>query len=219
MKQFIKWWAGISFATFVALSLAGFIPKKAGEWENMLISALMYRDAKADTAAVPVTSPVPEPVRLEMPTHMVIPSVKIDFAIVEPEAVTNSALDDALAKGIVHYPGSGLLGESANMLLFGHSSHLAHVRNQAYKALTGIDKVIPGESIMIRGQEHEYFYEVTSVHRADKFEELVEFKTGERELTISTCDTFGKKDDRYVIKAKFKERRPIQPEQTEAVSE
>jgi LPXTG-site transpeptidase (sortase) family protein len=210
MNKFITWWIGISFATFVGLSLVGLIPKKAGDLENMLISSLMYHDVKAVEATPTISESTQEAELHEAPIRISIPSVKIDFVIKEPSDTSNAVLDDALTEGIVHYPGSGLLGEARTMLLFGHSSHLKHVRNPAYRALTGVDKVAPGDSVIVYGEKNEYVYAVTSVHLADKYEELVEFETGQHELTISTCDTFGKKDDRYIVKATFIERRPIE---------
>jgi sortase (surface protein transpeptidase) len=46
-------------------------------------------------------------------------------------------------------------------------------------------------------------YTVTRVQKASEDDVLVDFNKGDRMLTISTCDTFGKKQDRWVVEAEF----------------
>jgi LPXTG-site transpeptidase (sortase) family protein len=211
MKQFIQWWGGIFIVTLVALSLAGFMPKQGRVIENKLLSSLLHKDVVALEIQVPTdsVSQVDVPEVFERPTHLEIPSVHIAFDIVHPQSSEVSLLDTYLSKGIVYYPGSGLLNEEKNLLLFGHSSNLKHVRNEAYKALTGIEKVIPGDKIFVRGETSEYVYTVESIQLVNKNQELVAFNTGKKEITISTCNTFGKKDDRYVVRASLAYHLPL----------
>jgi len=203
MYSFIRLWMGVFSATVAVLFAVGLVPQKGYDLIEVAASIFVRHEA---TAAQTQEQTEREEIRLERPTRIVIPSANIDFDIVLPATTDISDLDQALSQGVVHYPGSGILGDTSNMLLFGHSSHLRHVRNPAYKALTGIDAVKPGDMIEVVGETSVFRYIVESVRIADKDEELVTFSTGRAELTISTCDTFGAKDDRYVIKAVFAER-------------
>ena len=210
MRSFIQWWFGVFFITLVSLALFGMIPKKARELENKLYAALMNRNILAESEIVAPAEKIEPEVPLiltkaELPIRIQIPSARIDFRIVEPETNDIGTLDRSLIDGVVHYPESGLLGEDANMLLFGHSSNLKYVRNPAFKALTGIQKVASGDTVIVQSELRNYIYRITSIELVDKNQELVAFETGSAKLTISTCNTFGKKEERYVVKADFVE--------------
>ncbi len=215
MNHFITWWLGIFIVTLVFLSFVGFVPQKMRQAQNLILSALMNEDVYASdqTGQDEKKDPPQEVVITERPTHLSIPTVGITFAIVESESTAVEILDAALTKGIVHYPGSGLLGEDTNVLLFGHSSHLKYVRNPAYRALTGIEKLQSDDRIIVRGEKNEYIYSVISVRLTDKNEELVQFDSAAGKLTISTCNTFGSKDDRYVVTADLLAVLPIEQNQ------
>ena len=60
-----------------------------------------------------------------------------------------------------------------------------------------------GDEIKLFSDEKEYIYKVTTVALVDQNEALVKFETGKRKLTLSTCDTFGKRDARFVVTAEF----------------
>ena len=138
----------------------------------------------------------------ETPVHLEIPLSNTDVAIQNPNTTDPVLLDEYLKKGIVRYPGSGLLGKG-NVLLFGHSSHLKVVNNPNYKALNGIENLSVGDEIYVKSEEGETFvYKVKSVRMAPASEIKVDFST-ENMLTISTCNNFGAKEDRHVVEAVF----------------
>jgi len=201
--SFIQWWIFVSLVTIITLSAFGLVPQKARDLQNQVYTFMLHKNISASVESPNVSLESAVVVVPEFPTRVTIESANIDFVIVEPESADITILDKALSKGIVHYPGSGLLGEESNVFLFGHSSNLKNVRNPAYKALTGIEKVSIGDEIVVESDTKEYIYKVTSVRLAKSHEIRVDFNTGEKELTLSTCDTFGKKEDRYVVRAEF----------------
>lgn len=204
MRIFIQWWIGVFILSAVSLSFFGLIPEKGREIQNKFFTLFMNHDLSAaetdEVSGAPAAPPIERPIRVR------IPSIGTDYQIVVPADTSIATLDAALVEGVVHYPGSGLLGENANILLFGHSSNLKYVRNPAFKALTGIQNLRTGDTVIISGDLYEYHYRIESLRLADKDEELVKFESGTPLLTISTCDTFGKKDDRYVLRAKLVEK-------------
>jgi LPXTG-site transpeptidase (sortase) family protein len=137
-----------------------------------------------------------------IPQKIEIPKIGVFSTILVPRAVDVATLDSALARGAVYYPGSGTL-QAGNMFLFGHSTNWKIVNNQAYKTFNDLDKLVKGDTIQISSGENVYVYTVTSVQKASEDDVLVDFNKGDRMLTISTCDTFGKKQDRWVVEAEF----------------
>jgi len=139
----------------------------------------------------------------ELPLSVVIPSIGVDASIYNPSTTSVKVLDDFLLKGAVRYPGSGLLGGSGNIFLFGHSTGIKIVNNQAFKTFNGIKDLKKDELIHVFSDKYEYVYKVTSVKMVGANEAFVEFNTKNEMLTISTCNTFGAKSDRYVVESVF----------------
>lgn len=138
-----------------------------------------------------------------LPTRVQIVSVGIDTIVSEPKSKDVSVLDTALLKGAVYYPGSGTV-ENGNIFIFAHSTGLSVVRNQAFKAFSNLKKIQAGDKILVTGNDGVvYRYIADSVNLVDENEALVQFDTSERMLTLSTCNTFGKKEERHVVKAHF----------------
>lgn len=137
-----------------------------------------------------------------IPEHITIPKIGVNSNIVVPRAVDVATLDAALERGSVYYPGSGTL-QSGNMFLFGHSTNWQAVNNQAYRTFNDLDKLVVGDEIILTSGGKQYVYRVQTVERVSENDTLIEFNKGNRMLTISTCDTFGRKQDRWVVEAQF----------------
>jgi LPXTG-site transpeptidase (sortase) family protein len=138
----------------------------------------------------------------ENPTRIVIDKIGVDVTISNPNTTNVTTLDEYLKQGAVRYPGSGLLG-SGNMFLFAHSTGIKVVNNQAYKAFNGLKNLTAGDIIKVYGKNKVYQYKVTSVVLVDQTRALVEFNNTNNMLTLSTCNTFGAKSERYVVEADF----------------
>lgn len=139
----------------------------------------------------------------ELPINIKIPNIGVDAQIYNPSTTSVKVLDDFLLKGAVRYPGSGLLGGTGNIFIFGHSTGIRIVNNQAFKTFNGLKDLKVGDLIHIFSDETEYVYKVTKVSMVGAEETMVEFNTKSKKLTISTCNTFGEKTDRYVVESEF----------------
>lgn len=138
---------------------------------------------------------------LTKPSRVFIPSVGIDTVVLQPGSPVVEVLDSALSKGAVYYPGSGFI-EQGNVFIFGHSSGLPVVINQAYKTFNGIEKTKIGDEIILydgTGKKHTYIIE--RVYQADSESAFIDLSRNGRRLTISTCNSFGSKTDRWVVDA------------------
>jgi LPXTG-site transpeptidase (sortase) family protein len=140
-----------------------------------------------------------------LPTHITIEKAQVNASIEHPQGQDVATLDAALTKGAVYYPGSGTISKG-NIFLFGHSTSFRVVNNQAYKIFNGLKDLEAGDEIKLLGEDGKtYIYKVTTVNLLDDDKALVEFNTDKRMLTLSTCNTFGKKQERYVVEALFAE--------------
>lgn len=138
------------------------------------------------------------------PSRVVIPGVGIDSVVLQPNSPDISVLDSALEKGAVYYPGSGVI-EQGNIFLFGHSSSLPVVVNQAYKTFSGIEKSRIGDEIILYDRNgKKYTYEIERVYQANAETAFIDLSRSGRRLTISTCNSFGSKSDRWVVDAILK---------------
>ncbi len=143
-----------------------------------------------------------EVVRGEDPVRITIPKIGVNSVVLNPKSTDIKILDAALLKGAVHYPGSGLAGKG-NLFIFGHSTSYAIVNNQAFKTFDNLKDLKVGDQIEVDSQNKRYFYNVRTVTLTTAEAALVDFSTTERMLTISTCNTFGEKQERYVVQADF----------------
>lgn len=127
----------------------------------------------------------------------------MDVTIKNPTQTSVAVLDEALLSGAVRYPTSAKLNEKGTVLLFGHSSYLPVIHNQAYKAFKGIQNLRTGETVSVYSATTEYRYSVEKVTIANADSDVVELRKDGKYLTLVTCDTFAKKSDRFVVTAKF----------------
>ncbi|MFA7193363.1 MAG: sortase [Candidatus Paceibacterota bacterium] len=145
----------------------------------------------------------PTETQLSKPSRILIPSVGIDSVVLQPQSPMIDVLDSALQKGAVYYPGSGFI-EKGNIFIFGHSSGLPVVINQAYKTFNGIEKSKIGDEIILYANGQKYTYVIEKVYQADAESAFIDLSRSGRRLTISTCNSFGTKSDRWVVDAVIK---------------
>lgn len=186
--------------TFGTLSLFGLVPESLQFIPPVLeITSPYGRNPNSGLFSIPLSQEVREGTR---PDRIIIEKIGIDTQIVQPVARDIQTLDTALQQGAVHYPGSGSV-EQGNVFLFGHSTGLQIVRNQAYKTFNGLNQLVEGDEITLEANGREYKYRVQQVSLANEDDVLVNFDSSRRILTISTCNTFGQKQERWVVEAEF----------------
>lgn len=144
----------------------------------------------------------------ELPTHISVPSINLSATIANPESTEVAKLDAALHNGAVRYPLSAKLGSEGNVIVFGHSSYLPIVNNQAYKTFNEIQKLKKDDRILVTGTDHTYVYAVETVNSANAGTDGIPLTVTGSVLTLATCDSFGTKSDRFVVTARLVESYP-----------
>ena len=145
----------------------------------------------------------PAKVVVEKPLRIIAKSVGVDVVVNNPYKTDIASLDNSLLTGAVRYPTSAELGENGNVVIFGHSSYLPVVKNKNFKAFNGLQDLSAGESIEVYGDGLVYKYVVERVYKADATNARIPLTTDGKKLTLSTCNSFGDLNDRYVVEADF----------------
>ncbi len=189
--SFIVWFFLIFTVVFSGLYLLGLIPEEIAPLSQKEPTETLFTEGLTEML-----------VRGEEPVRIKIPSIKLNSSIENPTDPDIAVLDEALKRGVVRYPGSGLAGED-NLFLFGHSTSFKVVNNPAYKVFNNLKTLKEGDTIIVESKEKEYIYKVTKVTLTDAETALVDLSTKKKMLTLSTCNTFGAKQERYVVEADF----------------
>jgi LPXTG-site transpeptidase (sortase) family protein len=166
-------------------------------------------ESESQPAKLEATTTLIAPVVVEAPVRIEIASLGLAATIENPETTNATVLDKLLLKGAVRYPTSAKLGEAGNVVLFGHSSYLPVVGNKAYKTFNEIQKLEAGDMITVYSSGRTYTYAVRTVEKQNAEEGAIPLMATGRVLTLATCDSFGKKSDRFVVTADFVESYPV----------
>ncbi len=159
---------------------------------------------------VGASTPVHEPSisTTELPVRIEIQSINLSVSVSNPHTTNIALLDKALLSGAVRYPRSARLGAQGNVIIFGHSSYLPFVSSK-YKTFDGIQKLKKGARIVVVSKTLRYVYAVDTVSKKNIESAAIPLAVSGNELTLSTCDSFGKKSDRFVVTAHLVGSYPI----------
>jgi sortase A len=168
--------------------------------------------SKADAAPASETASATQavaPAAPELPVKIVIPTIKLSATIANPDTTDTEALDSYLLHGAVRYPTSAKLGQQGNVILFGHSSYLPIVYNQAYKTFDGIQNLHEGDMITVYSSDEAYDYAVDTVSKESADSGAIPLSVSGSELTLATCNSFATKSDRFVVTAHLVDSHPL----------
>ena len=202
---FVVFFIIFSLSYLVLLALDFYPEPKNGDSESL------------NKAAVTVTNPATEVKELPagvldvpiQPTSLYIKKLNRTVKVLNPESRTVADLDSALLSGAVRHPDSALMGQKGNVLLLGHSSYLPTVLNKNFQAFNGIQNLEWGDTIELRTSDKVVVYQVEKVYRAKAEEVTVPVISNGALLTLATCNSFGAKDDRFIVEAKAVETRQL----------
>lgn len=200
-RGFLALW--LTFCVLLTLGgyAAGLAPAAVAEAGDALFGFSPSRDSAVVAA--------PNAQGIEGPPHLIVPRLGLNAPIIFPENRDLETLDDALTHGVVHYPGSALPNGTGGVFLFGHSTGLSVVHNRAFAIFNGLDRIRNGDTVRVRFGGREYWYQVTSVEAKTMDEAEIDISAGGRRLILVTCRTFGAKDDRTIVTAKFVKSYPL----------
>lgn len=143
------------------------------------------------------------------PVSIFIDALNREVPVRNPQSRAIADLDAALLQGVVRHPDSATLAQDGNVFLFGHSSSLPAIRNQNFKAFNDIQTLSWGDTVRVRSGDAEYTYRVTRVYQVRASEAEIMLDHSAAKLTLVTCNSFGSKDDRFVVEAELADVRML----------
>ncbi len=199
----------VFLASYVVLVALDFVPEpKAMEIEKPLPTTDedLFIEQSADNGFNLPVGNVEEPV---LPSAIYIKKLDRTIPVLNPDSRDVAALDAALLNGAVRHPDSAALSQDGNIFILGHSSYLPTVLNKNFQAFNGIQDLKWGDIIEVTSAGNIYTYEVDKVFKASADNLTVPIAGEGRRLTLATCNSFGSKDDRFIVEAKAVDVRAI----------
>lgn len=202
----------VALISYAILYAADFIPEPIEEdaSEEIEYPDTMVSSDEDDVITENQTSDAPAIVSADdvvsesvdaLPSRIVIDELDIDVLVLNPESLDLNDLDNALLDGVVRHPSSASFDDIGNILIFGHSSYLPNVRNKNFQAFNGVQGLTFGDVVDVYSADMKYTYRVNRVTQVKASETVIDNSRGKATLTIVTCNSFGSKDDRYVLEA------------------
>ncbi len=189
----------VMLISYAFLYIIDFIPEPIEE-EQEVIDTQLVEEVPEENKNVPVVEEV-EPVAA-LPVKIVFDNLeKREVTVLNPESRNIADLDAALLNGVVRHPDSADFTKDGNIFILGHSSYLPNVFNKNFQAFNGIQDLTWGDTIRLYSDDTEYIYRVDRVYEAKASDVLVPYTQGEAKLTLATCNSFGSKDDRFIVEA------------------
>ena len=144
-----------------------------------------------------------------LPLKVIFDTLDREVTVLNPASRAIAELDTALLDGAVRHPDSADFTEDGNIFILAHSSYLPNVFNKNFQAFNGIQDLTWGDTVRLQSEDMEYVYRVDKVYKAMASEVFVPETPGEAKLTLATCDSFGSKDDRFMVEATLVESHKI----------
>jgi len=192
----------ITYAVLVIVDFVPEEPEKTAETSADAESAVSIEDAREIDPAERFGSD-------RTPDKIIFDTLDKEVAVLNPASSDINTLDNALLSGVVRHPDSADLLDKGTMFLFGHSSYLPVVHNKNFQAFNGIQNLKWGDKIRVQSGDFEYVYRVDREYEAKASTASVELIEGTSRLILSTCDTFGAKEDRFIVEATLIDSYPI----------
>ncbi|MBI4132269.1 MAG: sortase [Candidatus Sungbacteria bacterium] len=195
-RQFLAAWFAFTVVFLAVAYGVGVAPAAVSELGDRIVTLLSGGDVPDEPirpAAVGGAGP-----------RIIVPTIGIAAPIVFPESASLDALNMALLRGVAHYPGSALPGDSGTVFLFGHSTGLAVVNNKNFEVFNRVSELAAGDTIRLHYGGREYWYRVQSIELKRTDAAVIDLtRSSARRLVLTTCNVFGGLDDRFIVTAEF----------------
>ena len=192
--------------SYAILFVADFIPEPIDEESSDLDMTLEEEEEKNDEIGEIEKVEDVEPktivsITAATPDKIIFDSLDKEVTVLNPASRTIADLDAALLEGVVRHPDSADFKNTGNIFILGHSSYLPNVFNKNFQAFNGIQDLKWGDTIRLQSIDTEYVYRVDKVYKATASEVVVPIDNTKKRLTLATCNSFGSKDDRFMVEA------------------
>lgn len=167
---------------------------------NQLFVAPFITPSKT-ASATPVIVDPNNPNSVGPEAKIIIPKINVEAPIVlDATDIEEKTIQAALEKGVTLYPNTGVPGEKANPIIFGHSSNNLFNKG-AYKfVFVLLNRLEEGDTFMINYNGTQYVYRVFSKRIVKPNEvSVLQEQPKASMMTLITCDPPGTSTNRLVV--------------------
>ena len=186
--------------SYAILFIIDFIPEPMEE-VIQIESGEQYEETAVIMEVEEVQEVLPITVVSALPVKIFFETLDKEVVVLNPQSREIADLDEALLSGAVRHPDSADFSDDGNIFILAHSSYLPNVFNKNFQAFNGIQDLTWGDKIRLQSGDMEYVYRVDTAYQAKAAEVFVPETPGEAKLTLATCNSFGSKDDRFMVEA------------------
>ena len=210
----------INFQAYSSILASAFNPEAQAEAQDVLNSATGAQSAIDPDLLLPVLEgeafnktsygwldfPIaPTDNRLIVPKlGKSVPMVEMSTENIEGEnwADLEEQIQDGLRKGVVHYPGTAVPGQTGNVFITGHSSYYPWDPGKFKDVFALLGQLEIGDEFMVYYDQRKYVYKIN-----EKFEvypdnvEVLQQPSDKKIATLMTCTPVGTTLRRLIIRA------------------
>lgn len=216
---------GVSFAFIFAMLFTALNYQSFWQITSARIEPLLHGPAIAQTAALAEVANTQKPESAKIPGNLlsflpevgppenrvIIPKLGLNVPLVEPsyDALLREDwnqvehdIQDALQKGVVHYPGTARPGQTGNFFLTGHSSYYPWAPGDFKTVFARLHELDVGDTytVYFRGDKH--VYKVTEEKEVKPSDTTVLDQPSDRRIsTMMTCTPVGTTLRRLILVA------------------
>ena len=134
-----------------------------------------------------------------------IPKIGIKAPIIFTQANSQEAFQEALKKGVLHFPQSSLPGKEGTSILLGHSAPPNWPKINYDWVFNDLNKLKPGDLIYIYFNQRQYIFSVTKIFFLNKSEEILsqELTNSKSVLMLLSCWPPGRDEKRIITQAEL----------------
>jgi LPXTG-site transpeptidase (sortase) family protein len=143
-------------------------------------------------------------------SKIIIPGINVKAPVIYESSADNTKIAYDLRSGVVHYGTTALPGEKGNVVIFGHSSGVAWELGDYKFIFTLLNKLQPGQQIILDYKGTQYVYVVTgSQIVAPNDMKVLDSNGAQSELSLITCTPVGTSTNRLVVHTKQVSPNPV----------
>lgn len=187
---------------FVAIFILSFIllngPALWKEFNYFTVTVISNKSYAAKTPT-PIPTPSSTATLISAESKLIIPQIQVNAPIVWNVADEN--ITQNLEKGVVHYKGTALPGQTGNIFITGHSSYYPWASGDYKEVFALLGKLQLNDKIYLQSNGKNYVYEVVNIKTVSPDDLSVLNATPTKTLTLMTCVPVGTNLRRLIVTA------------------
>lgn len=197
---FALWTIAAFLIVFIGLNFSAFY-LLAAQWSGPEPQNTIQLPARTRAGSLPTSQQ--SRVKYEKPNSIIIEKINIEAPLVFSSGTSQKELNQALDQGVVIYPGSVMPGQKGDLFLSGHSSSYPWDKTQYGQVFTLLNRLEPGDLIIIYYNQYQYTYQVTKKYVTTPDKAFIWSQTSSSTITLMTCWPIGTALKRLMVEGEL----------------